>query len=317
MNDKTILEQLKLDAKDALILKKLCEIEKKLEQKVAFLTVEDAVELYWKYLQTKKKPRGYKYLIDEFLKGFVGRNIAEITAEDMEEFMLTRWSDSKNNTIRTRHAQLNGLFNHAIKILKKKGSPTFHNPMSLISIPASEYKTVEFLPPEQIKRIIHAPHLEHYRLIMALLVTTGMRCDDLLKLRVKDKEGPVLTLWNPKSGNTKEWVVVPEKVESWLNAYIHKMRLRPEDPICPVSYSTIYEDIVVKYTSKSGTLFTPHYFRKWISTFWNRQGDQDMVAAVLRHRSSQAGEKLKRIYIAPLSVEEVIEKQKVLEKVLF
>ena len=155
--DKRIIEavvNLTQKERDLVILTQLADIKKQLVKKVAYLTVEDAIKLFRGYLQTKKKPRGYEFILDKFGEHFKGRNIAEVTAEDCEEFMLEHWMSAKSNTIRTRHAQLTGLFNHAIKVLQKKGSPTFHNPMKLITIPSYEINQVEFLPIDKMKDIL-------------------------------------------------------------------------------------------------------------------------------------------------------------------
>jgi hypothetical protein len=107
------LPEVPQDVATPLILKKLFDIEAMVKGKIADIPVNYAVQGFWLYLQKKKKPRGYRYLLEQFQGCFKGRNIATITAHEVEEFMEERWS--KANTLRTRHAQLNGLFNNAIK----------------------------------------------------------------------------------------------------------------------------------------------------------------------------------------------------------
>ena len=321
MSDRAILENLKLDAKDALILKKLFEIEKRLDKKIAYLLVEDAVEMFRAYLQEKKKPAGYNYTLDLFKERFFGKNIAdgsEVNAVLVNQFMIDFWGDSKSNTIRVRHAQLNGLFNHASKILQMKGAPDFPNPMSLITQPGYEYKEVHFLPPEQIIKIVNSVKLIHHWLALAILASTGIRPGELLKLTAKDVDGQVLTLRDPKSGNSKEWAVVPKTVSDALHRYITNFELQVDDSIIPLSHNNLNEGVVQRYSKKCGTLFTPKYFRNWAATFWRRQNDPDMVSVILRHKTdSEKNSRLRRIYIASLSQEEVIERQKISDKILF
>lgn len=322
--NKKILKEIKdlpQDVRESLILGKLFEIEKQLHKKIAYLSVEDAIKLFRGYLQTKKKPRGYEFVLDNFEEYFKGKNIAEVTAEDCEEFMTEHWINAKANTIRTRHAQLTGLFNHSIKVLMKKGSPTFHNPMKLITIPQYEINQIEFLPIDKMKEILQSTLIEHYWLSIAIMASSGARTAELLDLEVKDKNGPVLTLHNPKSGNKEEWIVIPETVNIRLDKYIEDNGLQPGDRIIPIAYSTLYK-FILRISKKCGNPFTPHYLRKWCSSFWDRQGERKMEETVLRHRTARSGEnsshiQLRRIYIAPLSIEEVIEKQKIIDKNIF
>jgi hypothetical protein len=53
--------------------------------------------------------------------------------------------------------------------------------------------------------------------------------------------------------------------------------------------------------------------RKWCASHWERKGEEGMVNFVLRHSSVN----LKGRYVAPLTVEEVMEKQEILEKELY
>lgn len=324
MKKKVSLEDLRhipQEALNAVVLKKLFDIEKQLQEQKAFLLVEDVIKSFRAYLQTKKKPRGYNAVIDWFLEYFKGRNIAEINGEEMEDFIRLHWTGATNNTLRTRHAQLNGIFNHAISMLKKKGSNIFNNPMSFLDLPKSIQKENVFMDPCAIKKVIYSAKKEMHWLAMAMLASTGMRCDDMLKLTVANKEGQKLILLNPKSGNIQEWTVLPDTVHKRLDKYIKSKRFRKHDHIIQMSYNTLYEDVVVKYAKQCGTPFTPHYFRKWIATFWHRQGEPDMVATVLRHKSAShintGYNKLHNTYIAPLSFKEVLKKQKIIDKLLF
>lgn len=315
------LEQLKnlpSEVMNAMVLTKLLEIEKKVDQKVSFLLVEDAIAGFREALQKKKRPQGYEYPFELMLRDFSGRNIAEINTEEMERFMALYWGNAKNNSLRVRHAQLNALFNYANKILRKKKAPQFENPMEEIDMVEYEYSDVVFLKPEQINKVINAVNLEHHWLAMAILASTGMRPGELLKLKVGDRKGQVLTLREPKSGNKNEWVVIPRFVERVLEGYISSNKLQPEDRIIPLSHSKLNEKVVQKYSKKAGSHFTPKYFRNWCASFWYRQMDFDMVHITLRHKTRQGRDgKLKKIYLAELSQEEAIEHIKVLEKALF
>jgi hypothetical protein len=62
-----------------------------------------------------------------------------------------------------------------------------------------------------------------------------------------------------------------------------------------------------------GLDLNPHALRNWCVSYWERKGEVGMVDFVLRHNST----KLKDSYAAPLMVEEVMGKQKIMEEELF
>lgn len=304
---------------NALLLAKLNEIDKKVTRQLPYLTVDEAINSFKEYLSHKKRPGAYTYTLEQFNMEFSGRNIAEINAEEIEGFIASRWSSSKDNTIRGIHAQLSGLFNHAIKMLMRKGSPVFNNPMVLIERPSYHYTEIEFIPVEQMKKTLDAAkNNEKHWLAIAMMVSTGMRSGELLKLVVKDKQGQILTIREPKSGNKEEWVILPEIVERRLNDYIKRNNLNNNDRIIKINANNLNVKVVQRYSKKAGVQFKPHYLRKWIATFWNRQKDNDMKKIVLRHRTSQGlGGNLQHIYIAALSQDEVKERIRILEDKLF
>lgn len=223
-----------------IILKKLIGIEKSLEKKVTYLSVEDAVSQFRAYLSTKKKPKGYNYVIDLIERDFSGRNIAEITAEEMETFVNRHWSSGKNNS-RVRYAQLNGLFNCTILSLKRKGSPVFHNPMQLLVKPSSEPNENEFISVDVIRKILNSPKLEKHKIWLGMLVTSGMRWEELHKLTVRDINGQVLTLLDPKSGRKTETAVILLSLSERLQKYIFETALRPHEQVCPISHTSFNE----------------------------------------------------------------------------
>jgi hypothetical protein len=102
---------------------------------------------------------------------------------------------------------------------------------------------------------------------------------------------------------------------------ISETGLRQQDQLCPISHTGFLE-FTLRYSLHCGVRLTPHGFRRWISTYWHREGEFDMVAFTLRHSSgvkdtSGRGDALYGTYIAGLSVEEAVQKQKIIEKVLF
>ena len=307
-----------LDPTTILILKKLADIEKSLEKKVAYLPAEDAVDMFWEYLQTKKAPRGYRYPLDLFKQYFQGRNIAEITAEEVERFMYAYWGDKSPTTIRVRYKQLDGLFKYAILVLQRKGSPVFSNPMMFITTPEPDLDTPDWYPPETIRGIIASATQWNHWIILSALATTGMRVGELIKLTPADIDYDVVKIREPKSGRKEEHIVLPGLVASELQEFIKDHRIPDDGRIFP-RYTTIHK-IVARAGRQNGVDFSPHKFRKWVATYWDRQGDYLMADCILRHKSSNGKTStsgaLRRTYIAPLSVDEMRVRQREVERIL-
>lgn len=129
------LDELAPEEAYSILTTKLAEIERKLKKSDLNLSVNVAVNMFGEYLKSKKGTRGYKYVLLTFTSEFSDKKMAEITTEDIEELFFKYWPNATNNTLRTRRAQLNGLFNFAIRLSKEKGMPLFHNPISLFENP--------------------------------------------------------------------------------------------------------------------------------------------------------------------------------------
>jgi integrase len=304
------------------ILGKLSSLEKRLEKDIPYLDVEEAIAEYWRqHLNRTKNPRSYKYLMNRFQERFKGRNIAEIAPEEIEQFILS--IAEHPNTQTQRATQLKGFFNWANKYLMKKGAPTFHNPMNVLEF-VRQRETPKFIPTEHIITMIELAQSLKEKLVVSILATSGMRAGELADLTVEDVKGRVLTIRNPKSlrhnspvKGYREHAVIPETVAGLLNIYIEKKK--PEGRIIG-SYKYIYK-VIKRLARKAGANITPHDLRRWCATFYERQGEYAMVRFILRHRNGKHhgidNPVAMNHYLAPLTIEEAMEKQRVMEKILF
>jgi hypothetical protein len=150
-------------------------------------------------------------------------------------------------------------------------------------------------------------------------MTTGLRSSELIGderggkpgLRKNDLNGRVLTIWSPKSGRESEIAVIPSWVEKKLREHLKKFKAG--DRILSINSSTLY-DIIKTHGRWLGLKLNPHYFRKWVASFWNRLDEHAMVNFVLRHSTTKIGDvalvtSLNARYVAPLSEKEAMAKQ--------
>lgn len=146
----------------------------------------------------------YENIAIRLLEHFGDMDIAKIKPLDIQKYL---------NTLRTSEKQKNGkplssytiihyttvlkiLFNFALKhdLIQQ-------NPMLKVSVPKQEYKSVKFLTPEQSQKFITT--LEEaplkYKLLMNLLINTGLRRGESVALQWSDVDYDSLTISISKS----------------------------------------------------------------------------------------------------------------------
>jgi integrase len=294
--------------------KRLGAIEQLLTSRVPYLLVDEAIGLFWsQHLAKTKNPRSYRFLTDKFLEAFSGRNAADISPEELEDFLL-RIAEG-TNTRAYRAAQLRGFFAFCNKLLMMKKAPVFQNPLDILSFP-KESKDPAFIPTETVRAMAQASESLREALVVLVLASTGMRAGELAELSPEDVRGRVIIVRDPKSRrfhqseDYTEVAVMPAYVAELLQEYLQGPR--GTDRLLG-NYKYIHRTIK-RLAKRAGARLTPHDLRRFCATFWERQGEPAMVAFVLRHRTSNSlGDPLARFYIAPLTVEEVMEKQKAME----
>ena len=300
------------------LLKRLEGIETKLDKKVAYLSVEDAVEGYRQHLRDGKsrrgtqhrKPENFDYLLSLFKRTFTGRNIAEVTSDEIDIFVADNWADAKSGTIKQRKIQLRVFFGWVILYLKKHGDAVFQNPCELLDPVAHQVERPEFIPVEKMREFIGSAASFTHKIIFGMLATSGLRISELLNLRKMDISCRVLTLRYPKSGLKEEKAVIPTRIVAELRFYMRNHT--EEQKVIPLAEKAVF-NAVRNHGASLGLDLNPHALRKWCASYWERKGEDGMVNFVLRHSSVN----LKGRYVAPLTVEEAMGKQEILEKELY
>lgn len=293
------------------MMKKLQSIESKLEQKVVFITVEDAISSFReKHLSRIKKPRNYKYLLKSFGNHFENRNMADISPEDVEDFILKFWEKKSLSTKTQMLTQLKAFFNWVNRnLVRKKGLPLIQNPCDLITLQKPKSKELDFIPIETMRLIIGVRTNERASLMLQVMATSGMRPGEVCGLRKSDIDGQVLTIQDPKSRRYNsevysEYAVIPQMLADRLKKLTKDM---PDNKRVFMSYNALISNRrpLIKKIREVYRGFTPHLFRKWAATYWHRKGNPDMVRFVLRHRSAKTNEdQLLNRYVAGLSIKE-------------
>lgn len=305
------------------IKKDISDLKDRLDAKTPVLSTEEAVDGFRAYLLENARPntrRSFDYLLGEFEKGFMGQNVPGIAPIRLQEFLASRWGKGKRSVLRQTLSKLKWFYTWCIKYVQVKGMPPFLNPCDLIEVKIeSPPQRPEFIPIEKMREFLATMVDETHWLATAILMTAGLRISELIGdnrggkpgLLRKDVNGRALTIHNPKSGRREEVAVIPGWVAERLAQRLNN--LGPGDKVFPVSYSTVY-DVILTHAAWVGLDLRPHYLRKWAASFWSRHHEHALANFILRHSQTKINDAtlittLGARYIAPLSVEEVMEKQ--------
>lgn len=288
------------------------EIYKEIKAKIPCLSTEEAIESFKMFLNENVKPntrRSYEPVLKEFGNIFKERNIAEIPAIDLKNWLLERWGRGKS--VKQRLTQLHWFFSQSIRYLQMKGMATFANPCPLIQIRGTEQiERPDDIPDKTIKMFLRSfKGREELRMIVTILTTSGMRVSELVgdsgagkfSILKKDVRGRIIEIRDPKSGRRGEIAVIPEWLSEEFTEYCKY--LYDDDKVFHISYDAVYD--ACKRHGKMVGLdnFTPHNLRKWIASFWNKKDEYSCKDFVLRHSL-----KLDDRYLS-LSPKMVMEKQ--------
>lgn len=280
---------------------KLDAIEEKLEKKVAYLKVDDAVASFRKHIDEEhKKPRNFYPIIDQFKSRFAGKNVALLTANETDDFLTARWGGAAKTTFNKRRDQLSQFFEFCIMELRKAGSPDFHNPVKLVKkekvAPAIN---VRHLEKERMIELLDTLTEDHHWLWAAIMVSGGLRLAEVLKLERQHVLGRVLTLVTPKSGAESEEAIIVETAAIRLQKYIQEKNIKDGEKIFPFLPGTVYKTIR-RYGKRIGLKLSPHDLRRFIATYWDQLGEFGMRRYVLRHAGGKDLTSLEGRYVAGL-----------------
>ncbi len=301
----------------------ISDLKSRLDAKTPVLSTEEAIDGFRAYLKENARPntqRSFDYLLGEFEKGFSGQNVPEIAPVRLQELLVSRWGKGKRSVLRQTLSKLKWFYAWCVKYVQVKGMPPFLNPCDLIEVKEEmPPERPEFIPVGKMKEFLATMEDERHWVMTAILMTAGLRVSELIGdprggkpgLLRKDVNGRMLTILNPKSGRREELSVIPGWVAVRLTEGLKD--LGPGDRVFPVSYSTIH-DVIRTHAKWIGLDLRPHYLRKWAASFWSRHHEHAAANFVLRHSSTKVNDAtlittLGARYIAPLSAEEVMEKQ--------
>lgn len=228
----------------------------------------------------------YGYIVDQFLD-FIKFNKREINAESIEAFK--------------EHLSIDKGYSKSTIYLYIRALQSFLSYIGLDSLghlkaPKRPQKVPNYLMNDEVSKIIASCRNLKERLIVKLLVYTGIRVSELCAIRIQDIDinSKTLKIRNGK-GDKDRLVVFSDRVVSDLRMYLGELReskgkgdfLFPTSKSKRVSPVTV-ERIIRNVVRRSGIQkkVTPHTFRHTFATSLLRNGaDLRIIQLLLGHSS--------------------------------
>jgi integrase/recombinase XerD len=142
----------------------------------------------------------------------------------------------KQQTKRIRYSHLSAFFN----FIRTNISQDFQNPCDTLILrkmfKATPMTSWDIMKKDVIDEIIFKTDKPRNRLMLELMARGGMRVGEVLKLTLRDVQDRKLTLRDPKSGQRREHVFIPQKVADRLKEYIRDKNIQPDQRVFPMCY---------------------------------------------------------------------------------
>jgi len=234
---------------------------------------------------TENTIRIYSIAIKDFLN-YVRKDPREVTVSDVNNWIMnilrrdTR--DKSNDAIdkRRKKTVTARLYTIAVirflKWLGKDIRPT---------IPRARRREVMALTEEQVNALMNSLRKTRDKLIVSLLLDTGLRAKELLSVTVSDVNlnNRSIIVRNTKNGEARV-VFFTEKTAKLLSAYLQRNNLKPEDKLFKITYHALYRKLK-RIGKKLGIDLRPHVLRHTFATNAIRKGVQlPIVQRLLGHK---------------------------------
>ncbi len=136
-------------------------------------------------------------------------------------------------------------------------------------------RRIEVLTENEIAALYKAVRDPMDKIILDLLLDTGLRSKELLGLKVRDIdfENKIITVRNAKYGKERRVLATPETLEE-LRIWIMLRNLGEDDRLIPLTYSGLYKRIkkLARMAGIDASKVRPHIFRHTFATRALRRG---------------------------------------------
>ncbi|GAB6072526.1 site-specific tyrosine recombinase XerD [Venenivibrio stagnispumantis] len=264
------------------------------------MKLSECIDFYISYIADKSPHtvKNYKSDLKHFIQAIGDKDIENITKADIAKFrMYLQMNKKKSSTIARKLASLNSFFQYFIDIEIINASPITksHRPKVSQKIPAS-------LSDEEIKKILDNIQSLQDKVIISMMLTTGIRSSELLNIKRKNiilyrenqtysidyainnglKENDVAFIKIKGKGDKERDIPISGKTLEILIEYLKEI---PFEDIFPISYYSLWRRI--KNIGKSlGIELHPHKLRHTAATMALKSGTElRIIQELLGHAS--------------------------------
>lgn len=213
----------------------------------------------------------YKHYFKEFMAEFSGKNLPDITKEEINGYIL-RLIETHNISTAQQNQRINSIKFYYEKVLGREKAYHF------IDRPRKERKLPDVLSKEEISAMLNATENKKHKCLIALIYSCGLRRSEAINLKLEDidKQRMLIKIREAK-GNKDRMVNLPGSLYQLMQEYLKEYR-----PLTwffegqkrdQYSATSIFR--VVKRTAKKAGIkkrVYPHILRHSYATHFLEQG---------------------------------------------
>ncbi len=265
------------------------------------MKISECIELFLSFIEDKSPytVKNYKVDLKQFLDIVGDKDISLVSKVDIAKFrMVLQSKKKKSSTIARKLAAVNSLFEYLVDMELITSSPVSKSLRPKISqrVPSS-------LNDDEIKKIIDSAETLMDKLIIMVMLTTGLRSSEVLSIKVKDitvlqdgksslifsnlevKKDTVAFIKVKGKGDKERIVPISGSILKLLVEYVSLKKLQESDLLFPISYKTLWNRIK-KIGEKTGIKLHPHKLRHTAATKALQLGSELRVIQELLGHSS-------------------------------